>query len=1643
MDVDVCAGGDSTRRKMDTMGDGALEVVPLELYDSSRAKIDANLRWLFAKAYGIDNIPEDLRDPFYTDQYEQEHIKPPVIKLLLSSELYCRVCSLILKGDQVAALQGHQSVIQALSRKGIYVMDSDDTPVSESDLNCAPIKMSAHMPMIDALMMAYTVEMISIEKVVASVKRFSTFSASKELPFDLEDAMVFWINKVNLKMREITEKELKLKQQLLESPSHQKSPSKWYWKLVPVRYRRDQLSSRQLPYFPLLEDLVKDVCDGAALLAVIHYYCPELMKLDDICLKEVTSIADSLYNIQLLKEFANEYLNKGFYLTTEDMLYAPLGLKHNVMVFIAELFWWFEIVKPDFVQPRDFQEIKDARAMQQSKSTRPPVPISNATKRSFMVSPAGMASPAETPLLPPIQSSPEVSSRYYLHPEESELLKGSPSYSLSHPLLPLRQKQQKSLQGEDSPGLRHRSNSLTRDDGQPRGSVVAWPEKKQRPASQPTPYALHYATDSDIDIASGDNVSLARSISKDSLASNVINLTPKHQPQTGLRKVNGQGLLRNVSIEDEEEEELIAIIRSEERINNRLPYQGDLELQSISSRATTARSPRVQDESSSQPSSFFLEPLMPAALKPAKEKSVNVNKEQESGEGRHKGAASKRLVDGNLPSTRTKVMNSADPDLNRTFTPISSSDFTNVTDSTLTESVQLPMESAFGPFRPLATSSVDPAPGEQSGGFFLHCSESEEKATESIGSGSPLCMPESTWEVRQDSDSEVLDMDEVDQDLEVANEIQPVRRKYFGEEESAKLQEDMKVKEHEDKDGGSGRSSPCLSTISQASSVSMASGSIKMTSFAERKLQRINSHEAKSSTSSSQKTTPDGSECGPVPLTTWRQKRDQSPTRQSKDNVHVLASELVQLHMQLEEKRRAIETQKKKMEALSARQRLKLGKAAFLHVVKKGKTESIPQPLKPDYLSKEDPKVNGESFILSAQQSRAEEVSSNNSLHHPQEVPKEKDMQESRSTVKWARESPTPPTVLDTDNKLNSTILLDDSGSEIDVNECNRSIDMLNNAISTIQQQMMQLSLQQDLLMKQNVQSPTTTSPNGKSNPPEQKIRPAVHFVEPLSPTGNGTVRKPPRFGLGRSPRSKPTDLKLSKEKQQSAPRIITPTQSIETLPHLRPFPGNRTAKAEPEDASPISGIPVESRSGTLEKGSPRSSSSFRLHEEANQRTFVLSTSKDTNNVSEQEYNECQANHLKEAELNSSDGSGKENIPFEESSKSKTQLIEVDLSDLKAPTEEGSFEIQDTSADTLGEGDQKSVLGFFFKDEQKAEDELAKKRAAFLLKQQRKAEEARLRKHLLEAEIEQKREEARRKAEEDRIRKEEEKARRELIKQEYLRRKQQEIIEEQGQGKLKTKPKKQRPKSVHREETYSDTPSKCSSTRIPRRKQIPTACRSPGDIWGADNLSSAQSGSSLSLASAATTEAESVHSGGAASQRGESVESFPGLSRNASRNTERDWENASTASSVASVAEYTGPKLFKEPSAKSNKTIIHNAISHCCLAGKVNEPHKNSILEVIEKCESNHLMILFRDAGCMFRSLYSYFPDTEEIHKVTGTGPKSISKKMIDKLYKYSSDRKQFNVIPAKTVSVSVDALTIHNHLWQVKRPSVPKKSGK
>ncbi len=52
--------------------------------------------------------------------------------------------------------------------------------------------------MIDTLMMAYTVETVSVEKVMACMQQYSTDYPDEDVPYDTEDAVTSWMNKVFL-----------------------------------------------------------------------------------------------------------------------------------------------------------------------------------------------------------------------------------------------------------------------------------------------------------------------------------------------------------------------------------------------------------------------------------------------------------------------------------------------------------------------------------------------------------------------------------------------------------------------------------------------------------------------------------------------------------------------------------------------------------------------------------------------------------------------------------------------------------------------------------------------------------------------------------------------------------------------------------------------------------------------------------------------------------------------------------------------------------------------------------------------------------------------------------------------------------------------------------------------------------------------------------------------------------------------------------------------------------------------------------------------------------------------------------------------------------------------------------------------------
>lgn len=88
-----------------------------------------------------ENVPSELRDPFYCDQYEQEHLKPPVTRLLQGSELYCRAYSLLQGGTGAEAQpKDYVALLQLLSQRGVIPKDQD-TPVTDADLRHKPIKM--------------------------------------------------------------------------------------------------------------------------------------------------------------------------------------------------------------------------------------------------------------------------------------------------------------------------------------------------------------------------------------------------------------------------------------------------------------------------------------------------------------------------------------------------------------------------------------------------------------------------------------------------------------------------------------------------------------------------------------------------------------------------------------------------------------------------------------------------------------------------------------------------------------------------------------------------------------------------------------------------------------------------------------------------------------------------------------------------------------------------------------------------------------------------------------------------------------------------------------------------------------------------------------------------------------------------------------------------------------------------------------------------------------------------------------------------------------------------------------------------------------------------------------------------------------
>lgn len=287
------------------------EIVDMDEYDTLRAKQRASVAWIVQKAHK-NKVPSDLQDPYYRDYEGAEHLKPGIVHRLANADLYCSALANIY-GDPNFHNLSHWNIIQALARKGVYVAEPTDVALTETVLiQVSPIKMSAHLAVIEAMMALYIREVVVAERAVSVLQRVSGGEQPERTPQDQEEALVLWINHIA---------------QALQERVHQQVQS------------QDQ----ELPVFPRIQDL-SDLSDGIGLAALIAFYCPQELPWGEIAVADPPSIADSLYNIGLVIRFCQESLPYNpCLLTKEDIVYMHSSVKQNVLAFVAELFFLLEL----------------------------------------------------------------------------------------------------------------------------------------------------------------------------------------------------------------------------------------------------------------------------------------------------------------------------------------------------------------------------------------------------------------------------------------------------------------------------------------------------------------------------------------------------------------------------------------------------------------------------------------------------------------------------------------------------------------------------------------------------------------------------------------------------------------------------------------------------------------------------------------------------------------------------------------------------------------------------------------------------------------------------------------------------------------------------------------------------------------------------------------------------------------------------------------------------------------------------------------------------------------------------------------------------------------------------------------------------
>nr|NP_001261055.1 patronin, isoform M [Drosophila melanogaster]AGB93587.1 patronin, isoform M [Drosophila melanogaster] len=1495
----------------------------VETQEIRQARQRASVKWLLSKAFN-NRVPDNLKEPFYRDHENQERLKPQIIVELGNATLYCQTLANLYSDPNYQSMN-HWSIIQTLARKGVPVAESADMPITETVLiQTNPLRINAHMSVIESLMVLYAKEISSGDRVMAAIRRISGNNYQAPTGQSYEQALLGWISHACAALKKRIIKE------------------------VDAGLPDDNGSRLQTPDIPPVRDF-QDLCDGICLALLISYYCPKVVPWTSVRINYLPAVEDSIHNILLVCNFSQKHLPYTvMHMTPEDVTYMRGSMKLNLVVLLTDLFNLFEIHPAKCVcyPGMDGQDVIARRTMganehgichRRGLTVQPVTPIPDL--RSDLDQPP-VGSPQNRP---PFQGR---RSRRNSSSEDSQLTIENFGGS---------QDQLNTLGRYERDRERKLSNTSV-------GSYPVEPAVAVRSSIADARGTLQLGYDTDSGSEKQDRETEKYSMRRQVSVDNVPTVSSHNLSNAGSP---------------------LPVARHKQHSSDK-DYSSNSGMTPDAyndSRSTSGYDPESTPVRKSSTSSM---PASPAAwqldvgdddmrsLENASKLSTIRMKLEEK---RRRIEQDKRKIEMALLRHQEKEDLESCPDVMKWETMSNESKRTPDMDPVDLDKYQ---QQTYGSQQHLADHHYQQQrPMQQSFGSSPHLPQAYNAPVSAYSSRPPSRDP-----YQQQLHHQQQQPMPMPQPMQYVNEhgqyMSPPQPAHYMPQQA---QQPQSIYSDNGAAYNHSNHSPYGGTPQYRSSVVYDDYGQPTNHFYL--------HES-----------------SPQP------QAHQHPQRRTW--AHSAAAAAYEQQQQIQPS----------LVDVNAWQTQQHQKQKQTWMNRPPSSAGAPSP--GSFMLHQNGGGGGGGGgggelqhlfqVQASPQHGQRQVSGSNGVQRQQSLTNLRDNRSPKAPQNMGMPMGMP--MQQEDMMAPQSICF--IGDEEDVDELERNIieSMQSTHISDfVHQQQQQHQHQQQLQQQQRLQGHSGRGSSSEDYDSGEMISNKLNIT-----SGNLTYRipSPSRPSIQANSFQDPRAMAAASGGEDQPPEKGFYISFDDEQPK-RPKPPLR-AKRSPKKESPPGSRDSVDNQATLKR-----ESLSHLHnnnnigfgnDDVNSKPVTrhsihgLNNSnsvKSPGNATYNKYTDEPPIQLRQLAVSGAmSPTSNERHHLDDVSNQSPQQTQQPMSPTRLQQSSNNAEAAKNKALVIG-ADSTNL------DPESVDEMERRKEKIMLLSLQRRQqqEEAKARK---EIEASQKREKEREKEEERARKKEEQMARRAAILEQHRLKKAIEEAEREG-------------KTLDRPDLHVKLQSHSSTSTTPRLRQQRTTRPRPKTIHVDDASVDISEASSISSRGKKGSSSNLTEPAGV--ERGRTLSRIS-VAKGSTLNFRGRKSN--------SLMNLCGPKLYKQPAAKSNRGIILNAVEYCVFPGVVNREAKQKVLEKIARSEAKHFLVLFRDAGCQFRALYSYQPETDQVTKLYGTGPSQVEEVMFDKFFKYNSGGKCFSQVHTKHLTVTIDAFTIHNSLWQGKRVQLPSK---